>query len=408
MTKVNLAIILCFFLLSSSLACQKNSTIYVDWNNGTDNLLCGSWTSPCQTLVYATTCALNGTTLALFPGDHYVNDTIPVNNTNLSFVGLGDPLKNPTILISTKLYDMTGFVITADGMPINISFHGLHMTGFGLTGASDTGMTGGGFTTNGLNSRLSISHCVFFENSVFPWNSPNALAGGVIGVVCLETFCFIDISSSTFYTNGPSARAPVLETMDFNGGTLSLIATNILIQDCIFEQNSMALQGVTQASGGVIFFGSQRVESSTSLLIKNSTFRNNKILGFGDQVQGRGGCLYVSFSMGHVDIEDSNFDSCLVKDTSWGEGGAIYVAVTAFVVPNITIRRSNFINNIVNASTKSHGAAIAVSWSDLPHEAPLPVQIYDSNFTANIVTSMFILLDPRPPYFSDFSTGSQN
>lgn len=155
---------------------------------------------------------------------------------------------------------------------------------------------GRGGAINSEDSTLHIDNCVFFANL------SNWRAGAING-----TNSEITIENSTFETN--IASFPIEPIIDHDG------------------------------DGGAIY-----IDEDSQLLIKNSTFSNNRsIIQLGSQERGNGGAISAHNSS--VDLQHVS----MIGNRANYSGGAIYMAVEADQAAELNVTASIISNNVANA-----------------------------------------------------------
>ena len=144
------------------------------------------------------------------------------------------------------------------------------------------------------------------------------------------------------YINGVNASLTVKDSY-FEGNTgasigssiyASLVNGSFIVEDCRFNKNSGYYAGAVYASGAL-----------NKAIMKNCNFTDNKATGI------NGGALYICNPILGI-IENCNF----YNNQANGYGGAGFFSCDSNLKCNLTIRKSNFINN--TASVKYAGALV--------------------------------------------------
>ena len=87
----------------------------------------------------------------------------------------------------------------------------------------------------------------------------------------------------------------------------------VLVTKCVFEKNTGSL-------GGALYVGTTDYQES-SLTISNSTFVDNTVINYANQVSGYGGAVYVQSNVLDILMQNCTYN----KNTASNSGGAIHV-----------------------------------------------------------------------------------
>ncbi|MBR6023667.1 MAG: Ig-like domain repeat protein, partial [Methanobrevibacter sp.] len=248
----------------------------------------------------------------------------------------------------------------------------------------------GALSIYGINN--TITRCEFINNSV--WNY-----GGAIGIKygsvnnTIENSIFENNSAwyggaiySDWSENSTFRNLTFKNNTADNGGAMYLYGSvNTVIEDSVFENNNNASE---YSCGGAIY------ALPYSMLVKNSTFKNNTGV--------TGGAIYLqrpwddSFIF-NITIEESKFIdnnvtsnggaiglngivNFTVKDSQFINNSAVYGAGALSIdgSRHLSVEDSEFINNSASLN-EGEGGAIRVSYSDTLN---LINNVFESNFAA--------------------------
>lgn len=384
---------------------DKIDNVYVSTDGSDTND--GSQSSPVKTIEHALTLVNDGGSINIASGEYFennINITIPVtikgDNTIINGNGTGRIFNittpNGTNVFISGITFKNGFIrLTGDnGTPLSINESKTNVGGAvyikdavvsidNCSFINNTAYEGGAIYWNGDNGTVSNSY--FDKNTAkngagISWGGLfTSRYGGANGKVINCTF---NNGTATNYGAAPGITAysdnltiigsnftnnKGLNTSDH--GVVFAYGSNTIVNDCLFENNTMESQGVAiRVEGddsqivnskfinntltnlsqlGTIKEGGALEICGDNVLIKNNTFIAN-----GGEYCQDGGAITVLVDDGYVtNIENNTF----INNTGGSYGGAVYVE-------NLWGSNTvNFINNTFDGNNASIGTAISSS-----------------------------------------------
>jgi predicted outer membrane repeat protein len=181
---------------------------------------------------------------------------------------------------------------------------------------------------------------IVFRNTVFDSNGAQIDGGAVyLSMSSGAGYNSIRFDNCSFYNNS---------VIDTSGGAISVVLFNasvgneIAVQNCVFEGNSAHGGG---AIGIVVYDVLDSEQNPDSVVIRNSTFRNNRAVREGSAV-GIFSLLDSDTSPFEVLVHNSTFEDNEVGDLSVSDGSVARAAVSSFRFPIKFTGTNRFSRNI--------------------------------------------------------------
>lgn len=220
-----------------------------------------------------------------------------------------DPKAYPSVLNGGGAYH----TVYVHSMNDEIELNGFTITGGKAAGSSSNDKTGGGIYI--YESSLQIADCVLKDNE--------ARDGGGGAYATGSDLVF----SGCFFSGN--------ESRDRGGGGLFISTSTALVNDCLFEDNSV-LGGATAVYGGGLSCGTK-----SSVTVRRCSFIGNKT--WAEKANTGGGGLHASNGAA-VELENCTFfeNSATAEAGHKGHGGAVFLTGSS---TSLTVVNSTFSGN---------------------------------------------------------------